>query len=75
MRQLGGVMVLEGFNLSPFAISGVVSCSPLAAAEAAAATLAAFATCDREHVSGAARACTSVEVNRTGGGFDARLRR
>lgn len=43
--------------------------------EAAAATLAAFATCDREHVSAAARACTSVEVNRKGGKFDARLRR
>lgn len=34
----GGVMVLERVNLSPFAISGVVSCSPLAAAEAAEVT-------------------------------------
>jgi len=34
----GGVMVLEGLNLSPFAISGQVSCSPLATAEAAEAT-------------------------------------
>jgi len=34
----GGVMVLEGLNLTPFAISGQVSCSPLAAAEAAEAT-------------------------------------
>ena len=38
LSALGGVMVLEGFNLSPFAISGMVSCSPLAAAEAAEAT-------------------------------------
>lgn len=34
----GGVIVLEGLNLSPFAISGLVSCSPLAAAEAAEVT-------------------------------------
>lgn len=35
LSALGGVTVLEGLNLTPFAISGMVSCSPLAAAEAA----------------------------------------
>ncbi len=38
LSALGGVVVLEGMNLSPFAISGMVSCSPLATAEAAEAT-------------------------------------
>lgn len=38
LSALGGVMVLERVNLSPFAISGMVSCSPLAAVEAAEAT-------------------------------------
>ena len=38
LSALGGVMALERFDLSPFAISGMVSCSPLAAAEAAEAT-------------------------------------
>lgn len=38
LSALGGVMVLERFNLTPFAISGVVSCSPLATAEAVEAT-------------------------------------
>lgn len=35
LSALGGVMVLEKEGLSPFAISGMVSCSPLATAEAA----------------------------------------
>ena len=34
LSALGGVMVLQQMNLSPFAISGMVSCSPLATAEA-----------------------------------------
>lgn len=34
LSALGGVMVLEKLGLSPFAISGMVSLSPLAAAEA-----------------------------------------
>ena len=38
LSALGGVMALEKYNLSPFAISGMVSCSPLAAAEAAEVT-------------------------------------
>lgn len=38
LSALGGVMVLERMNLTPFAISGMVSCSPLAAKEAAEAT-------------------------------------
>lgn len=38
LSALGGVLVLEKLNLSPFAISGMVSCSPLAAAEAAEVT-------------------------------------
>ena len=38
LSALGGVMFLEGMNLSPFAISGMVSCSPLATAEAAEVT-------------------------------------
>jgi hypothetical protein len=35
LSALGGAMVLNQLGLSPFAISGMVSCSPLAAAEAA----------------------------------------
>ena len=35
---LGGVTYLESLNLSPFAISGMVSCSPLASTEAAQVT-------------------------------------
>jgi hypothetical protein len=38
LSALGGVMVLEELNLTPFAISGMVSCSPLATAEAAEVT-------------------------------------
>ncbi|MEM7641546.1 MAG: hypothetical protein AAF366_03365 [Pseudomonadota bacterium] len=38
LSALGGVMVLEDLDLTPFAISGMVSCSPLAAAEAAEVT-------------------------------------
>ena len=38
LSALGGKTVLNGLNLSPFAISGMVSCSPLAAAEAAEVT-------------------------------------
>ncbi len=38
LSALGGKLVLEQVGLSPFAISGMVSCSPLAAAEAAEAT-------------------------------------
>ena len=34
LSALGGVVVLEKLGLSPFAISGMVSCSPLARAEA-----------------------------------------
>ncbi|WP_371225215.1 hypothetical protein [Roseovarius sp. 2305UL8-3] len=35
LGAFGGVTVLERYGLSPFAISGMVSCSPLASAEAA----------------------------------------
>lgn len=38
LSALGGVMVLEQLGLTPFAISGMVSCSPLATAEAAEVT-------------------------------------
>ena len=38
LSALGGVMVLEKEGLNPFAISGMVSCSPMAAAEAAEVT-------------------------------------
>lgn len=38
LSALGGVTVLERHGLSPFAISGLVSCSPLARAEAEEAT-------------------------------------
>ncbi|WP_170415616.1 hypothetical protein [Ruegeria atlantica] len=38
LSALGGVTVLEKVGLSPFAISGLVSCSPMAATEAAEAT-------------------------------------
>ena len=38
LSALGGVMVLNQMGLSPFAISGMVSCSPLATAEAAEVT-------------------------------------
>ncbi|WP_170519946.1 DUF1611 domain-containing protein [Ruegeria atlantica] len=38
LSALGGVTVLKKVGLSPFAISGMVSCSPLAAAEAAEVT-------------------------------------
>ncbi len=38
LSALGGVTVLNQIGLSPFAISGMVSCSPLATAEAAAVT-------------------------------------
>ena len=38
LSALGGVMVLEQLGLAPFAISGMVSCSPLATAEAAEVT-------------------------------------
>jgi hypothetical protein len=38
LSALGGVQVLERHGLSPFAISGLVSCSPLARAEAEEAT-------------------------------------
>ncbi|WP_299707200.1 hypothetical protein [uncultured Tateyamaria sp.] len=38
LSALGGVMVLERLQLTPFAISGMVSCSPLATAEAAEVT-------------------------------------
>lgn len=38
LSALGGMTVLDHAGLSPFAISGMVSCSPLAAAEAAEAT-------------------------------------
>jgi hypothetical protein len=38
LSALGGVMVLEQKGLTPFAISGMVSCSPLATAEAAEVT-------------------------------------
>ena len=38
LSALGGVMVLEKVGLAPFAISGMVSCSPLATAEAASVT-------------------------------------
>ncbi len=38
LSALGAVVVLEGHGLTPFAISGMVSCSPLAAAEAAEVT-------------------------------------
>jgi hypothetical protein len=34
LSALGGVLVLERLGLSPFALSGMVSCSPLARAEA-----------------------------------------
>lgn len=38
LSALGGVMALEQKGLTPFAISGMVSCSPLATAEAAEVT-------------------------------------
>lgn len=38
LSALGGVMVLGQIGLAPFAISGMVSCSPLAATEAAEVT-------------------------------------
>ncbi len=38
LSALGGVVVLNQMNLTPFAISGMVSCSPLATAEAAKVT-------------------------------------
>ena len=38
LSALGGVVVLEKTGLAPFAISGMVSCSPLATAEAAEVT-------------------------------------
>ena len=38
LSALGGVVVLEQKGLTPFAISGMVSCSPLATAEAAEVT-------------------------------------
>lgn len=38
LGALGGVLVLEQMGLAPFAISGMVSCSPLATAEAHAVT-------------------------------------
>ncbi len=38
LSALGGKVVLEQVDLTPFAISGMVSCSPLAAAEAAEVT-------------------------------------
>jgi hypothetical protein len=38
LSALGGVTVLNQMGLSPFAISGMVSCSPLATAEAAEVT-------------------------------------
>jgi hypothetical protein len=38
LSALGGVVVLEKLGLSPFALSGMVSCSPLARAEAEEAT-------------------------------------
>ncbi|MBY5935072.1 hypothetical protein KUV51_18855 [Tateyamaria omphalii] len=38
LSAAGGVTVLERMNLTPFAISGMVSCSPLATAEAAEVT-------------------------------------
>lgn len=38
LSALGGVMVLRQMNLRPFAISGMVSCSPLATEEAAEVT-------------------------------------
>jgi hypothetical protein len=38
LSALGSVIVLEQYGLSPFAISGKVSCSPLAASEAAEVT-------------------------------------
>jgi len=38
LSALGGVTVLDQVGLSPFAISGMVSCSPLATAEAAEVT-------------------------------------
>ena len=38
LSALGGKTVLNSMNLSAFAISGMVSCSPLAAAEAAEVT-------------------------------------
>lgn len=38
LSALGGVTVLNQLGLAPFAISGMVSCSPLAAAEAAEVT-------------------------------------
>jgi len=38
LSAYGGVMYLETLNLSPFALSGVLSCSPLAKAEAAQVT-------------------------------------
>ena len=38
LSALGGVMVLDQIGLEPFAISGMVSCSPLASAEAAEVT-------------------------------------
>lgn len=38
LSALGGVMVLNQMGLTPFAISGMVSCSPLATAEAAEVT-------------------------------------
>ena len=38
LGAFGGVTVLESYGLSPFAISGMVSCSPLGSAEAAEVT-------------------------------------
>jgi len=38
LGAVGGVGILNRMNLAPFAISGMVSCSPLAVAEAVAAT-------------------------------------
>ena len=38
LSALGGVMVLKQTGLTPFAISGMVSCSPLATSEAAEVT-------------------------------------
>lgn len=38
LSALGGVTVLKRVGLSPFAISGMISCSPMAAAEAAEVT-------------------------------------
>ena len=38
VSAVGGVALLRGMDLEPFAVSGPISCSPLAAAEAEAAT-------------------------------------